>query len=116
MTTNNTTLSIASVFNKPRILYMEMMRSRTNSEIKGVLTLMRFYRQRHSDIIISTTNWVSADKIIDDFIQASIALHQATALTQVRDVAHRVRVLKKEYSEVIESVSVSIGLLYGYAD
>lgn len=111
-----TPVSITALFNKPRMLYVEMLRKRLESEIKGVLTLMRFYRQHHSDQIMSSSTIYSADDIITAFTEASILLHQTRTLSEVRAVHQRVARLKEQYDRPLESVFFSMALIHGFED
>jgi hypothetical protein len=110
------TISITSLFNQPRILYTEMMRKRFYSEAKGVLTLLRFYREHHSDTILSTDKCYSADDIIQQFLDVSIRLHQANTLSDVRMARQKLIELKHKFDQPLESVFFAMSILHGFED
>lgn len=110
------TISITSLFDQPRIRYTEMMRKRCSSEVKGVLALLRFYRERHSDTIITFGKGYSADEMIHRFLEVSIRLHQATTLSEIRSARRQLIELKRMFDKPLESVFFTMSILHGFED
>lgn len=107
---------VANVLNHPRSVYINIMKMRLNSELKGIITFMEFYRANHSDVIIHSNESFSADEILNLYRTAFIDLNRSTALCDVRKVKEQITILNKRFNSALESVFFAMTLIHGFVD
>lgn len=107
---------IRAIFNQPRALYTEMLRTRYIAEVDAVLALMRFYSKHHDDVVITNGRAERASGVIALYELARSGFEEAKVLRDVRDVNKYLTEINAKSRDTIETVHFMLALIHGYTD